>query len=129
MTKKSLLILIAEIGVIILVIIGIIQISTGSKKPATQQTAPQTTVATPTTGSLTPINIPFDYRVVSVSASRIVLNGDKGNLTLTNNPKLITVYKGTPTNNTPAAFTDVKEGNKIKIEAIPGVSIKVYILP
>lgn len=74
------------------------------------------------------LQIPFDYTVSRISNSEVVLNGQNGELILTKDIS-ITVLKGAPGNSTPADFSALAAGQKIKLEAVPGQSATLYILP
>lgn len=74
------------------------------------------------------LQISFDYTVSRVSNTEIVLNGQNGELILTKDIS-ISVLKGAPGNSTPADFSALAAGQKIKLEAVPGQSAILYILP
>ncbi len=74
------------------------------------------------------LQIPFDYTISKVSDTEIVLNGQNGELILTKDIS-ITVLKGVPGNSAPVDFSALTAGQKIKLEAVPGQSATLYILP
>jgi len=75
--------------------------------------------------------IPFDYEVLAVSPSQATLKGEKGEAMLPNDSK-VKVFRGVPGQATPADFTALAVGQKVRIERTlaAGVQeVRVYIIP
>lgn len=125
MNKALVLLVVAIIG-----IIGLTVYLNSSQKKQTE--IPTTTAQNPQNSNnapaSSPVLVPFDYEVVSITSSEIVLTGKNGKLTLPNDSKMVSVYLGTPENNQVTSLTALKVGQKIKLEVTPGVSAKVFIL-
>lgn len=121
MNKNTTVVLIIVVGALIL---GLLIFSAILSKPSSELNTQIGSGPTPTPSVLL---VPFDYTVKSVSANTAILNGAKGDITIPNDPK-VSVFKGTPPNAVASSFSEIKVGQKIKLELSPGVGIKVYIL-
>lgn len=119
MNKKILLIAVGAV-LLLLVIIGVVLMTRGGSEPTTTDT-PE--------GQGQVVEVPFDYTVSTIDQSNIVITGENGDLTLPNDPNIITVYMGDKTNAEPATIADLQIGQKIQLVMVPGQSASVYILP
>jgi len=91
-------------------------------------TAPPTQKSVQTQEENRPIAIPFEYIVKSVDPDQIILNGERGDLSLPNSPDKITVFFQEADKNIPAKLEDVTKGLKANLIIIPGVSAELYLI-
>jgi archaellum component FlaF (FlaF/FlaG flagellin family) len=71
--------------------------------------------------------VTFSYTVKSIDSTNIVLNGDKGDLTLSNDPLKVKLYDG-PTKESPQLeLTALKIGNSVNIEFKTGESTSLFL--
>ncbi|MDO8496956.1 MAG: hypothetical protein Q7S61_00235 [bacterium] len=90
----------------------------------TAQTPPPILTITPTP---TVFVVPFDYEIKSVSPTLIVMTGQKGDLQVPQNP-IVKIFKGAPPSTEEISFTDVKVGQKARVEVIPKQKVWIYIV-
>ena len=71
--------------------------------------------------------VDFAYKVKSITGEMIVLNGQNGDFTLPNDPSAITVYKG-PTKESPKMeLSQLKVGDTVNMEFVPGKSATLFV--
>jgi len=71
--------------------------------------------------------VDFAYTVKSITPEQIVLNGQNGDFTLPNDPSIVTVYKG-PTKESPKMeLSQLKVGDTLNMEFIPGKSATLFV--
>lgn len=74
-----------------------------------------------------PVKVDFVYSITSITAEAIVLDGDSGEFVLPNDPAKVTVYGG-PTKESPMlSLTDLKVGNRVNLEFVPGQSATLFV--
>ena len=72
--------------------------------------------------------VDFAYTVKSITPEQIVLNGQNGDFTLPNDPSIVTVYKG-PTKESPKMeLSQLKVGDTLNMEFIPGKSATLFLI-
>jgi hypothetical protein len=105
----------------LLITVLILMVVLGFKYTSVRQLASEQNKITEMTEEKERTKPAFDYTVTSLSSNEIVLDGEKGSMTL---PKeSVTVYDGT----TETVVEKLKVGNKIKLEFIPGQRAWLYI--
>jgi len=118
------------LGVLFIIVVGLFFIFLKNRpQNATVRTTPSQPKSTQPTKSLTPIQIPFTYTIKVVTPDQIILNGEKGDLSLPNDPSKVAIFFQEKDKKTPATLKDVKEGLKANLVMIPGVSAKLYLQP
>jgi len=124
------------LGLTILLWGGVFFYLTNSNKKAPAPAYPSTTFPEKESAvspvPITPYEekIPFDYEVLSASDNIATLKGERGEASLPNSAN-VKVFKGAPDKSTPANFSDLAKGQKLKIERTiaAGVQeVRVYIL-
>lgn len=73
------------------------------------------------------VELPYDYEIASVSSDEVLLSGETGQMYLTKDPNIY-IFRGYPPDETPAEFSDLVLGAKIRLRKIHGVAAWVYIL-
>lgn len=74
-----------------------------------------------------PVKVDFVYNITSITAETIVLDGDNGEFVLPNDPAKVVVYGG-PTKESPMlSLTDLKVGNRVNLEFVPGQSATLFV--
>jgi len=116
-TKFTLKLVMGLFVVVILLGVGLLV-----RRTALQQKAP---VNTSESVSLV-VKPDFNYQITSISVNEVVLEGEKGSMTLPVTD--IEVLKGSPPYAQEASIADLKEGNTVKLEFIAGQKAWMYIL-
>ncbi|PIU69089.1 hypothetical protein COS81_01475 [candidate division WWE3 bacterium CG06_land_8_20_14_3_00_42_16] len=88
-----------------------------------------TTVSTQSGPAVTPVKVDFPYTVKSITLAVIVLNGENGDLTLSNNPNMVTVYKGATEASPKIGIQDLKIGDTVNLEFVPGELANLFLAP
>lgn len=116
-------------GVMIIVVASLLFILfTKRSDTTTINTSPtvQNQGESPATG--TPFLVPFEYTVVEVTETQISLNGERGLLSLPQDPDTVTVYFQEGDKKIPASLTDVRIGLKANLVINPGVSAELSLI-
>lgn len=74
------------------------------------------------------VELPHTYQVVSMNERDIILGGQEGEMAIPNGGSGVMVFKGTPQTHTEASITDIKVGQSVVLEIIPGEKAWIYIL-
>jgi len=118
-----------EIGVTCLLLffgyifVSKLQNQTPSKTSSAKQIDTTTPIATPTK-----FEVPHSYEILSITKTDMTLRGDEGEMVLPTSGPEIALFKGTPKEHTDASINDVRVGQKVILEIIPGERVWVYIL-
>ena len=75
-----------------------------------------------------PIVVPFDYTITSVTDDTILMNGEKGEMILPNDPSVVTVFFRENGVDTPTTFSEVKAEMKANLVIDPGKSATLYLI-
>jgi hypothetical protein len=75
----------------------------------------------------TKVKIPHSYEITAIGNNEMILRGDTGELTLPLGPEIL-IFKGTSEAHTAATAADLKVGEQVMLEIIPGEKAWVYIL-
>lgn len=70
----------------------------------------------------------FTYKVKSVSAETIVLQGKNGDFTLPNDSASVQVYAGPTKESAVLPLSQLKVGDNVNIEFVPGESASLFVL-
>jgi hypothetical protein len=105
----------------------------GLKKPTTggsnnnnnTTVVPNNSVVKPKTTEV--VKVAFVYTVKSITAKTITINGAKGDFRLPNDPKIITVYKGPSKDSPKLELSQLKVGDALNMEFVPGVSADLFL--
>jgi len=75
-----------------------------------------------------PIVVPFDYTITSVADDTILMNGEKGEMMLPNDPSVVTVFFRENGVDTPTTLSEVKAEMKANLVLDPGKSATLYLI-
>ena len=75
-----------------------------------------------------PIVVPFDYTITSVVDDTILMNGEKGEMMLPNDPSVVTVFFRENGVDTPTTLSEVKAEMKANLVLDPGKSATLYLI-
>ena len=75
-----------------------------------------------------PIVVPFDYTITSVADDTILMNGEKGEMMLPNDPIVVTVFFRENGVDTPTTLSEVKAEMKANLVLDPGKSATLYLI-
>ena len=70
----------------------------------------------------------IDYTVKGIDDNYILLEGEKGEMALPKNPAQVQVYLRTVDADTQVTIAEVKIGDKVQLEIVPGKSAWLYLL-
>jgi hypothetical protein len=118
----------ATLGIVLVAVMGLflIYIVKQPKSNTPTPSAPEAQEKLPERG--TPYLVPFDYSVTNVSEDQIILNGEKGELILPQDPEKVAVFFDKGGDRTPAQLSDVQVGMKANLNINPGVSAELYLI-
>lgn len=70
----------------------------------------------------------FSYQVKSIDGSVIVITGKNGDVTWPNDPEIVKVYAGSTKNTATVPLSQLKVGDHLNIEVIPGKSADFFLV-
>jgi hypothetical protein len=71
--------------------------------------------------------VDFPYTVKSITSTRIVLTGKNGDITYSNDPAMLEVFKGDSKRSPKMDLSELKVGDTVKVEFIPGKSATFFV--
>ena len=74
------------------------------------------------------VKVDFAYQVKSITAGAIVLTGKNGEFTLPNDASKVEVYNGPTKESVKISLADLKVGNNLNMEFVPGKSASLFVL-
>jgi len=97
--------------------------------PGLNQTLVSKTGEQPAKNNVTSVRrVEFIYKVKAVTDQTITLTGEMGDFRLPNDPLAVSVYKGPTTASPKMGLSQLKVGDKVNVEFIPGKSASLYML-
>ena len=72
--------------------------------------------------------VAFIYKVKAITDQTITLNGEMGDFRLPNDPLIVAVYKGPTAASVKMQLGQLKVGDRVNVEFVPGKSASLYML-
>jgi len=73
------------------------------------------------------VKVSFSYKVKSIASDELVLTGNRGDFTLPYDSLRVTVYKGTSIKSPKMELNQLKVGDTVNMEFIPGKSATLFV--
>jgi len=72
--------------------------------------------------------VSFSYTVKTINPSKIVLNGEKGDFVLENDPQSVKLYQGSSIKSKKLPLDALKEGERVNMEFVPGKTANLFLM-
>ena len=115
--------------VLLLLAVGLYYVVSSGMLGGTPGGVKQPVVGTPVAGSMEPqvVKPDFAYKVKSIDATTVVLEGSNGEFILPADVMSVKVYAGLTKESPAMALTDLKVGDSLNMEFIPGKSADLFV--